>query len=626
MAPVEHARSDESSASLVDHCGKVTSKVTQATAKFPCIFAPAPVLMLVTSTVAESSSAQVPLTEMCGHIELSDSAEKGCKMRRKTVRRRGCAALMLAAATATPLICRAANTDVYVGASGTNWNNTSDWVISGTSTHVIPAAGDTAFITLSPSSLFSVTYDGNYTSVSPIFAFILDGSSSVGVVLNQGTAGDNLFATAGYTVGNSGIATFNQTAATNSLGGNLILGNASTAQGTYLLGTGASLSTANTEVGLSGHGSFSQTGGAHAVTTELYLGLNAGSSGSYALSGGTLTAPTIAVGNSGVGSFTQSGGSNTSNSLIVGDLAGATGSYNQSGGTNTPSALTISNAATTTGSYTLGPGAILSVGSGGEAVGAVGVGSFTQTGGTHTISGSGLFIGLNSNSTGSYTLSGGSLSTPAGVGEGIGISGAGSFSQTGGTNTINDFLRVGQFAGSNGSYFLGPSANLSAVNELIGAIAIGTFTQTGGTNSISNTLSVGDSSGANGKYALGGGILTAVATIIGNSGAGSFTQTGGTQTISGTLFVGNASGSTGSYALSGGMLFPGQVAVGENGVGTFTQSGGTHTIANNLFVGDQSTANGTYILSGAFCLRVTTPSSSAISAPGALVRRVAQIL
>ena len=57
------------------------------------------------------------------------------KMSRTKVRKRRCAALALAAAATTPLVARAANTDVYVGASGSNWNNTTDWVISGTVTN-----------------------------------------------------------------------------------------------------------------------------------------------------------------------------------------------------------------------------------------------------------------------------------------------------------------------------------------------------------------------------------------------------------------------------------------------------------------------------------------------------------
>ena len=56
---------------------------------------------------------------------------------------------------------------------------------------------------------------------------------------------------------------------------------------------------------------FTQSGGTNTAQRSSTWADNAGSSGAYNLSGGSLAATTLHVGNYGSGSFTQSGGSNT---------------------------------------------------------------------------------------------------------------------------------------------------------------------------------------------------------------------------------------------------------------------------------------------------------------------------
>ncbi|HXE55454.1 MAG TPA: hypothetical protein VN541_20690, partial [Tepidisphaeraceae bacterium] len=78
------------------------------------------------------------------------------RLHRLFARPRLAAAVASAAAAALPLAALAANTDNYVGASGSNWNNSNDWIVFGAGGHTIPAAGDTANISLGPGSLFSI--------------------------------------------------------------------------------------------------------------------------------------------------------------------------------------------------------------------------------------------------------------------------------------------------------------------------------------------------------------------------------------------------------------------------------------------------------------------------------------
>ena len=177
------------------------------------------------------------------------------------------------------------------------------------------------------------------------------------------------------------------------------------------------------------------------------------------------------------------------------------------------------------------------------------------------------------------------------TGEYLGYYGAGTFSQSGGSN-FPGTLYLGGFAGSGGTYGLSGSGQLSASYVYV----TGTFTQSAGTNSISSQLVLGNNAGS-GTYNLSGnGQLSASSEIVGGSGAGTFTQSGGTNGIQNNLALG--SGGSGAYNLSGsGQVSAAYEFVGGSQPGTFTQSGGTNRIGSYLYLGN-GPASGTYILSG----------------------------
>ena len=175
-------------------------------------------------------------------------------------------------------------------------------------------------------------------------------------------------------------------------------------------------------IGKTSTGTLNQTGGNLTVPGILFLGYDSGSSGIYNLSGGTLSAGFGFVGYRGVGVFNQSGGINRiSYNLQLGFSAGSSGTYNLSGGSLFTSTLYV---------------------------GKDGSGIFNQSGGSTTIeklsSVSGLYLGYYSGRSGTYNLSGGSLSAPAGT-IGVLVGGVGIFNQSGGTNTIFNELIVGRF-------------------------------------------------------------------------------------------------------------------------------------------------------------------------------------
>ena len=116
----------------------------------------------------------------------------------------------------------------------------------------------------------------------------------------------------------------------------------------------------------------------------------------------------------------------------------------------------------------------------------------------------------------------------------MGYSGTGNFTQSGGTNTVVNYLDIGnQFVNNPASvatYSLSGTGQLSAQYEKVGMSGTGNFTQSGGTNTISGALMLGGSS--SGTYSLSSsGLLSAPAEYVGDSGPGNFTQSGGTNTI-----------------------------------------------------------------------------------------------
>lgn len=252
-------------------------------------------------------------------------------------------------------------------------------------------------------------------------------------------------------------------------------------------------------------------------------------------------------------------------------------------------------------------------------IGYNGNGIYSQSGGTNTIGitlGQGnLYLGYNTGSSGTYNLSGtGQLTTTQA--EYIGYNGTGTFTQTGGSNTIGATtspgnLYLGYSTGSNGTYNLSGDTATLTINgagsggEYIGYDGTGTFTQSGGSNlmTFGSSLYLGYDSGSSGTYNLSSGQLSLYGNeYIGYSGTGVFNQTGGGHEVSEYLILGYSAGSNGTYNLSDGNLTnEGEFIIGDSGTGTFNQIGGSTQLfqcPGNLWLGLNSSGSGTYNLSG----------------------------
>jgi len=216
-------------------------------------------------------------------------------------------------------------------------------------------------------------------------------------------------------------------------------------------------------------------------------------------------------------------------------------------------------------------------------VGYDGSGTLIQSGGTLT---SYAFINIadQSSSSGTYTLSGGSVSTPY-LAVAAGSSSSGTVIQSGGTATTTTDLYVGAGSGSTGFYSLSGSGTLD-VNSI--AYIGGTASGSGGTGTLAigggqaniGTLHVYNTTGT--EVTMNGGSLSAGAT----DNLATISITGGTANLgpitgTGTLDVGDA---TASVTASG--LQQSSVSISPNGVLNLTGGGATNAVKSLTISGN----------------------------------------
>ena len=247
-----------------------------------------------------------------------------------------------------------------------------------------------------------------------------------------------------------------------------------------------------------------------------------------------------------------------------------------------------------------------------------GTGSFTHSGGTNSVSNT-LYVGFGGSNSGAYNLSGsGLLSAPF---EYIGnYSGTGSVTHSGGTNSVSVGLVLAQDAGSSGTYNLnGGLLTLGAggITQGFGSAAFnfggGTLGATGPWSSSMN-LNLTGSGGASTIDTTGGNI-----SLSGNLlGSGTLNKVGpGTLSLSGTNSVlGSLTVNGGVLQIPSGSLTAATEYVGTSGNGNITQTGGTNAITGTLYI----TTNGSYNLSGGLLIATSIVQASASAGPDGVAR------
>jgi len=275
-------------------------------------------------------------------------------------------------------------------------------------------------------------------------------------------------------------------------------------------------------LGATGLGRFTQTSGANNATNML-LGDAVSALGSYTLSGGTLhVSDSEYIGNPGNGVFTQTGGIHSAAAIVMGSGTTTTGTLLVSGGS-----VTLSN----TNGLIIGANA----------------NGFLQLSGSGRIDALNTLAGFNPGASGTIEVLGGTFNT-ANLTLGDDSNTTALMTQTGGTVSVTQQLALGSLnVSSHGTYVMF-NGTLSAPTEIIGQKGAGTFTQTGGSNTA--TAIVFAIAGGSGIYTLSGGTLN-VAASIGLNTASQFIQTGGALTLGSFSVVGAIPV---PYTFSGGLL------------------------------------------------------------------------
>jgi hypothetical protein len=362
---------------------------------------------------------------------------------------------------------------------------------------------------------------------------------------------------------------------------------------TYQLDNGTlSAGTEYVEAAYNGTAQFNQTGGSNSPS-EVEIG--GASPGSYALSGGTLSASRVDLYTNG--SFSMTGGT------VSIPVAGA---FYQYGGTfYSNQIVSIDSASGNIGTYYLDGGSMTVNGSGytGVIIGDSNVGTFVQNGGTFTFTPSQntyeFTLGLNSAGSGYYTQYAGLLST---YDEQIGLNGTGNFNQIGGTNTLGSELDLGYYAGSSGTYSLSGGSLIMNGEELIGFNGSGTFTQSGGTHTVGGNVYIGGSgagASGSGQLNLSNGTMIVDGTLkIWNTANTQVNLSGGVLSVNSldtsgnpSLFLGNGTttgwtGGTLAVTGSGGLIIG---AGGPLGYSPSINSGMTLNVSNTIGITDTAT-------------------------------------
>ncbi len=458
-----------------------------------------------------------------------------------------------------------------VAPNGADWNTAANW------TPVqLPGAGDDAIVQADGSgNLQTALISGPLTN------------NTVRRLYVGGTANNEVGV-------RSGAATLNQTGGSIIVNDWLEVGDAAGSVGTYNLSGGTATYAGGdvTEIGGSGTGNFNinstgifnQSNGNGRLVIGRWGNRGASAYGVVTQGAdllGTTTVTTAgnlvigAEGNAGASLNTQSqytiasGSLNVAKIIWIGGTNGtafANGALTVNGGTVTTTNINLANGGNSQGLMVINGGTVTNNGTGNPSlnIGDAGTGIFQMNGGAYSQPAGDVFIGNNNGAHGSVVQTGGSVSVHGSAG---------------------NWTFIGQQTGSTGSYTLsgGTFTDASNSHTNVGYNGNGTLTVSGGTATVNQLDVAGDpSGGGSGATAVGtvnisgsGHIIAgSINTAISSGGQAVFNQTGGLLTVSGTTNLSNAGGATTTYNLNGGILNVSRITT-NGGTSTFNFNGGT---------------------------------------------------
>ena len=427
---------------------------------------------------------------------------------------------------------------------------------------------------------------GTNSMVSDLYISRIPGTTGASAEGRYELGGSGVLEMANLSIGFGGKGSFIQTGGTATVRRFINLGQGLGCEGLLdlsggTLSTGAAWVAANTNT----KATVTHSGGTWNVTDFLLLAhMRSASEAAYSLSGTALlnVSGHEIVGREGQATFIQTGGTNTMTSYL--SVSGATGRearYDLSSG--------VLNVNTDTGKWANGH---FSVGGKGSSL-------FNHTGGTATVThlrvatpgdGTDLF---QSGLSGTYSLSGTGQLVAAS--ESIGRWGLGYFTQTGGTNTVTGTVSVGTKAQGDGTYALsGAASQLSAAELIVGEAGKGTFIHSSGAAQLPGGVVIGKSATGDGayQYSSTGNELSTPRLVVGNAGKGAFTQNSGTISIADGITLGHSGTGDGTYRIDGGTLSTSSLIIGRDdgdfhGTGAFivNNAASSITVFSSMHIG-----------------------------------------
>ena len=408
--------------------------------------------------------------------------------------------LSMAVVASLALSIATAQDNSWTGSTSADWNTATNWSLGN-----VPTAQN-AIVDSAPANIATISADIPATPND--------------IVVRGGGRLDHVAGTAGTGGGSWMFIGQNDTAGTYNLADTNSAGSGITG---FAQGTGSLNATGNLLIGAFGDNRTGtvrvNTSGTLAVSGELFVGDSTNSAGTFDLESGTVTVnnKTLIGNNNGVGVVVQAGGTFTmSSELYIGnENAGASGTYTLSG----TGALNVANEVVVgresgTGTLNVDGGTITTSGNGNMYIGRRnGTGTLNQTAGTINVNRE-FGVGTrddNKIGTGTYNLSGGSLTAANNIFIGKEQGASGTMTMTGGTLATSDKLQIGH-------------------NQ-----ATGVMTQSGGVVNVQNEVYIGnENSGSSvGTYTLSGTAELNVGNevLVGrDNGTGTFNLDGGTVT------------------------------------------------------------------------------------------------
>jgi len=386
-----------------------------------------------------------------------------------------------------------------------------------------------------------------------------------------------------------------------------------------------------------GNGTLNLSGNAVFNTGRDFVIGREGGTGSLNVTGGTITKTgdeKMIVGhNNGTGTVVQSGGTINvnQNELYIGnENAGASGTYTLSGS----GALNVANELVVgresgTGTLNVNGGTITTSGNGNMYIGRRnGTGTLNQTDGTIVVNKE-FGVGTrddNKIGTGTYNLSGGSLSAANNIFIGKELGSSGTLNMTGGILGTSDKLQIGHNQSTGVVSQSGGTVNVQ--NEVYvgnenSASSVGTYTLSGtGVLNVGNEVFVGRDNGA-GTFNLDGGTVNAT-KISGGTGSATVNFNGGVikakrdeSNLIENLDVANVQSGGAKINSNGFNVATSQALTGTGGLEKLG-AGSLTLSANHTYAGTTTVSQGTLAVNGSLTGGVHVASGSLLKGSGTI--------